>query len=118
MESSRGLRWNRLRSFSICTAPGPFSQYQKGDVAYVGNGLDDNAVTGFVTPLPRDKIFAFRGIAVSAFCEATVQAPPFIACGRAGNGLVVLEAKSPMPARQLAYIAAFINLAVRWRFNW
>ena len=23
-----------------------------------------------------------------------------------------------MPARQLAYIAAFINLAVRWRINW
>src|SRR4051812_27605660 len=88
---------------------GLFSEYQKGDVAYVGNGLDDNAVVGFVTPLPDDKTFAFLGIAVSAFCEATVQAPPFVACGRAGNGLVVLEAKLPMQPRQLAYIAAFIN---------
>jgi hypothetical protein len=97
---------------------GLFSEYTKGDVAYVGNGLDDNAVNGFVKPLSGDKVFAFRGIVVSAFCEATVQAPPFVACGRAGNGLVVLEAKTPMPPRQLAYIAAYINLAVRWRFNW
>lgn len=97
---------------------GLFSDYEKGDVAYVGNGMTDNAVTGFVKPLPKDKVFDFAGIAISAFCEATVQTPPFVACGRAGNGLVVLEPKSPMPTRQLAYIAAYINMAVRWRFNW
>ena len=97
---------------------GLFSEYQEGDVAYVGNSLDNNAVAGFVKPLPSDRMFTSRGIAVSAFCEATVQAPPFIACGRAGNGLVVLKAKSPMPSGQLAYIAAYINLAMRWRFNW
>jgi hypothetical protein len=97
---------------------GLFSEYETGDVAYVGNGLTDNAVVGFVTPLPDDRVFETIGIAVSAFCEATVQAPPFVACGRAGNGLVVLEPKSSMPVRQLAYIAAYINLAVRWRFNW
>lgn len=97
---------------------GLFSEYENGDVAYVGNGFSNNAVVGFVTPLADDKVFSYMGIAVSAFCEATVQAPPFIACGRAGNGLVVLEPKSPMPGRQLAYIAAYINLAVMWRFNW
>jgi hypothetical protein len=97
---------------------GLFVHYKKGDVAYVGNGLDNNAVVGLVTPLMTDKVFTFRGIAVSAFCEATVQIPPFVACGRAGNGLVVLEPRSPMPVRQMAYIAAFINLAVCWRFNW
>jgi hypothetical protein len=97
---------------------GLFSEYQKGDFAYVGNGLTDNAVVGFVTPLPDDRVFEAISIVVSAFCEATVQGPPFVACGRAGNGLVVLEPKSPMPVRQLAYIAAYINLAVRWRFNW
>lgn len=97
---------------------GLFSEYDKGDVAYIGNGLADNAVVGFVTPLEDDKVFKFIGIAVSAFCEATVQTPPFIACGRAGNGLSVLEPKSPMPVQQLAYIAAYINMALRWRFNW
>lgn len=98
---------------------GLLSEYEKGDVAYVGNGeMADNGLAGFVTPLSDDKVFTFTGIAVSAFCEATVQTPPFIACGRAGNGLVVLEPLSPMPVRQLAYIAAYINMAVRWRFNW
>jgi hypothetical protein len=97
---------------------GLFSEYEKGDVAYIGNGLTNNAVVGFVTPLSDDKVFNKISIVVSAFCEATVQAPSFVACGRAGNGLVVLEPKSPMPVRQLAYIAAYINLAVRWRFNW
>ena len=97
---------------------GLFSEYDKGEVAYVGNGLADNAVVGFVTPLEDDKVFGFIGIAVSAFCEATVQTPPFIACGRAGNGLSVLEPKSPMPVEQLAYIAVYINSALRWRFNW
>jgi len=97
---------------------GLFSEYEAGDVAYVGNGLADNAVVGFVKPLEGDKVFNFIGIAVSAFCEATVQTPPFIACGRAGNGLSVLEPKSKMPIQQLAYIAAYINSAVRWRFNW
>lgn len=97
---------------------GLFSEYGQGDVAYVGNGLSNNAVVGFVKPLPDDKEFYFRGIAISAFCEATVQAPPFVACGRAGNGLVVLEPRSAMTVRQLAYIASYINLAVQWRFNW
>jgi hypothetical protein len=97
---------------------GLFTDYDKGNVAYVGNGLSNNAVVGFVSPLEDDKVFSCLGIAVSAFCEATVQAPPFVACGRAGNGLVVLEPKSPMQVRQLAYVAAYINLAVRWRFNW
>lgn len=98
---------------------GLFSEYEKGDIAYVGNGgMADNAVVGFVTPLPDDKVFHFPGIAISAFCEATIQTPPYVACGRAGNGLVVLEPKSPMSTRQLAYIAAYINMAVRWRFNW
>ncbi len=91
---------------------GLFSEYKKGDVAYVGNGgLGDNAVVGFVEARPKDKVFKFPAIVISAFCEATLQTPPFIACGRAGNGLVVLEPKEPMSIRQLAYIAAYINIA-------
>ena len=97
---------------------GLFSEYATGDVAYVGNGLGDNAVVGFVTPRETDKVFTFRAIVISAFCEATVQLPPFVACGRAGNGLTVLEPRTSMTMGQLAYIAAYINSAVRWRFNW
>ena len=97
---------------------GLFSEYAPGDVAYVGNGLVSNGVVGFVTPLPGDKIFKFTGIAISAFCETTVQAPPFVACGRAGNGLTVLEPRTPMSTDELGYTAAYINLAVRWRFSW
>ncbi|UWU68216.1 hypothetical protein [Bradyrhizobium sp. NC92] len=97
---------------------GLYSEYDSGEVPYIGNGFPDNGVTGFVTPLPDDKVFQFTGIAVSAFCEATVQAAPFVACGRAGNGLSVLEPKSPMPLEQLAYIASYINTDLRWRFNW
>ena len=69
-------------------------------------------------PLPNDKVFNFRGIAMSAFCEATVQTAPFVACGRAGNGLVVLEPRVLMKPSELAYFAAYINQALRWRFNW
>ena len=97
---------------------GLFSDYELGNVAYVGNSLVDNAVVGYVSPLTKDKVFEYPAIAVSAFCEATVQLPPFIACGRAGNGLVVLEPRSPMSLAILATITAYINLAVQWRFNW
>jgi hypothetical protein len=95
-----------------------FSDYSPGSVAYVGNGFGDNAVVGFVEALPKDKVFKFTGIAISAFCEATIQAPPFIACGRAGNGLVVLEPKNEMQLGQLAYVAAYVNSALRWKFSW
>jgi len=95
-----------------------FSLYKPGDIPYVGNGLSDNAVMGLVKPLPGDRVFEFRGVALSAFCEATVQSPPFIGCGRAGNGIIVLEPQTPMSAAQLACTASYINLAVRWRFSW
>lgn len=97
---------------------GLFTDYEPGQIAYVGNSLDDNAVVGFVEPLPKDKIFKSRSIAVSAFCQATVQAPPFVACGRAGNGMVVLEPRVSMEMGKLAYFAAYINQTVQWRFNW
>ena len=97
---------------------GLFADYDAGKVAYVGNSLGDNAVVGFVKPTPHDKVFKFRAIAVSSFCEATVQLPPFVACGRAGNGLVVLEPQASMTTGELAYFAACINKTLRWRFNW
>lgn len=97
---------------------GLLSQYEAGDIAYVGNGLTDNGVLAYVTPLDGDRIFHNPAIVISAFCEATVQMPPFIACGRAGNGLVVLTPKTEMDLASMACIAAYINVAVRWRFNW
>ena len=97
---------------------GLFSDYELGSVAYVGNGQGDNGFVGKVTPLPTDRVFNFTAIVISAFCEATVQPPPFIACGRAGNGLVILEPKDAMPLEQLFCAAAYFNQALKWRFNW
>jgi hypothetical protein len=56
-------------------AAASFASYEGGDVAYVTNGFKDNGVLGFVSPRVGDRVFNFRGIALSAFCEATVQAP-------------------------------------------
>lgn len=87
-------------------------------MAYVTNGFRDNGVLGFVKPKPKDKVFKFLGLAVSAFSEATVQIPPFIARGNGGSGLLVLEPKVALTAEQLAFYAAYINTFIRWRFSW
>jgi hypothetical protein len=95
-----------------------FSNYPPGDVAFVTNGFRDNGVLGFVQPRSSDEVFDFLGIVLSAFCEATVQIPPFIARGNGGSGLIVLEPRKPMTAGELGYIAACINTSLKWRFNW
>src|ERR1043166_5302987 len=95
-----------------------FANYAPGEVAYVTNGFRDNGVLGFVKAKADDRVFDFTGIVLSAFCEATVQIPPFIARGNGGSGLIVLEPKQPMTAAQLGYIAASINTSLKWRFNW
>jgi len=97
---------------------GAFVDYEPGDVAFLTNGFTDNGLVGYVTPKAKDRVFTFPALVVSAFCEATVQLPPFLAYGAAGTSLVVLEPRSPMTAGQLAYIAAYINQVHRWRFNW
>lgn len=93
-------------------------RYASGNVAYITNGLRDNGIVGFVKPKPRDKVFNRVGIVLSAFCEATVQIPPFIARGNGGSGLMVLEPKEPLTADQLGFVAAYINTFVSWRFSW
>jgi hypothetical protein len=95
-----------------------FERYAAGDVAYVTNGFRDNGVLGFVKAKPGDKVFKYLGLAVSAFCEATVQIPPFVARGNGGSGLLVLEPKEPLTADQLAFYAAYLNTFIRWRFSW
>lgn len=97
---------------------GGFSNHAKGDIAFVTNGFRNNGVLGFVKSKQDDRVFNFVGIVLSAFCEATVQIPPYIARGNGGSGLIVLEPINPMSADKLAHIAAYINTAVRWRFNW
>jgi hypothetical protein len=95
-----------------------FSSYQAGKVFFVTNGFRLNGVLGFVKPKPKDKVFKFLGIVLSAFCEATVQKPPFIARGNGGSGLMVLEPRETMTLAELGYIAAYVNEAIRWRFSW
>jgi hypothetical protein len=95
-----------------------YENYQPGDTAFVTNGLRDNGIVGYVTPKARDKVFKNAGIALSAFCEATVQIPPFVARGNGGSGLIVLEPIEPLTLDQLGYIAAYINEFVSWRFSW
>lgn len=95
-----------------------FSRYDPGSVAYVTNGFRDNGVVGFVRPKAADRVYETICIVLSAFCEATVQLPPFIARGNGGSGLIVLEPRKTMTADQLVGIAAYINSALRWRFSW
>lgn len=101
-----------------------FEEYEQGACAYVSNTSDANGVMGFVKPRPTDIVFGFTGIVINSFsrtprsCGARVQIPPFIACGRSGNGLLVLEPRKPMSNGRLAYIAAYINRVHGWRFTW
>ena len=95
-----------------------FDQHAPGPVAFITNGFRNNGVVGFVTSAPTDRQFDFTGIALSAFAEATVQTPPFIARGNGGSGLIVLEPRTPMTPDQLGSVAAYINTRVRWRFSW
>ena len=103
---------------------GLFAEYEPGSVAYVSNASDSNGVVGFVEPLANDTVFHFSGIVVNAFsrtpgsCGARIQVAPFVACGRSGNGLLVLEPRRPMTNGQLASIAAYLNRAHGWRFTW
>ena len=103
---------------------GLFAEYEPGAVAYVSNARDCNGVVGFVEPRTGDTVFSFTAIVVNAFsrtpgsCGARIQTPPFIACGRSGNGLLVLEPRQPMTTGQLAHTAAYLNRAHGWRFTW
>jgi hypothetical protein len=94
-----------------------FKSYDQGDTRFISNGFYNNGVVGLVTPHPKDRIFNFRGICVSAFCEATVQEPPFLPRGNGGSGLLVLEPKKKMSYDELLYYAAYINKFLKWRFS-
>lgn len=103
---------------------GLFTEYEPGTVAYISNTSDDNGVVGFVEPQQDDTVFNFTAIVVNAFsrtpnsCGARIQTPPFLASGRSGNGLLVLEPRTKMTLDQLAHMAGYLNHAHGWRFTW
>ena len=95
-----------------------FGSYDPGATAFVSNGFSNNGVAGYVEAKKGDKVFNDRSLCISAFCEATVQEPPFVARGNGGSGLVVLVPKETMTRMALLGIAAYINEAIRWRFSY
>ena len=95
-----------------------FGEHEEGDTAFISNTHENNGVLGYVEPLGGDRIFTNTALVVSTFCEASVQLPPFVARGNGGSGLIVLEPRVATSNVYLAYIAAYMNLKLKWRFNW
>lgn len=93
-----------------------FEQHKKGVVPFVTNGFHSNGIVGFIEPLKGERMFKEKAICVSAFCEATVQHPPFLPRGNGGSGLIVLTPKNQMSDDELYYYAAQINRQ-SWRFS-
>lgn len=93
-----------------------YEKHEKGVVPFISNGLYNNGILGFVTPLKGERIFKEDAICVSSFCEATVQKAPFLPRGNGGSGLVVLIPKTKMMLDELYAYAAQINRQ-RWRFS-
>lgn len=94
-----------------------FERYDRGEIPFISNGFINNGVVGFVSPFKGDRVFKFMGICVSAFCEATVQEPPFLPRGNGGSGLTVLEPIKEMSKDELFYYASYINQSHQWRFS-
>jgi hypothetical protein len=93
-----------------------FEVHKKGPIPFVTNGFHNNGIVGFVEPLKGERVFNDRAICVSAFCEATVQYPPFLPRGNGGSGLIVLTPKEEMVEDELYFYAAQINKQ-SWRFS-
>ena len=94
-----------------------FDDHEVGPVAFVSNG-EGSGIVGYVKPLENETVFHKAGIAISAMSGASIQAPPFIARGSGGSGLVVLQPVKEMIPEQLLCVAAVYNCSTRWRFSW
>lgn len=85
---------------------------------FISNGKLNNGIVGYVTPLESDRVFEEKGICISAFCEATIQNPPFLPRGNGGSGLIVLTPLKPMNEELLTFYAAYINKYCNWMFSY
>ena len=94
-----------------------FDDHEAGEVPFVSNG-EGRGIVGYVKPLRNETVFRKPGIAISAMSGASLQAPPFIARGSGGSGLVVLQPREDMIPEQLLCVAADYNFGTKWRFNW
>jgi len=107
------------KHFDIITAHSKaFSDYSEGKVAFISNGFYNNGILGYVDSYGKDKVFTELAICVSAFCEATVQKPPFLPRGNGGSGLTVLVPKQSMTYDELLNYAGFINTFIKWRYSY
>ena len=105
--------------FDIVTAhSSASSDYSEGSVAFVSNGFYNNGIIGYVEPYGNCKVFEQLAICVSAFCEATVQRPPFLPRGNGGSGLTVLIPKQKMNYDELLNYASMINTFLKWRYSY
>ncbi len=93
-----------------------YEHYEEGDIPFVTNGDYDNSLVGYVKPLEKDRVFEKASICLSSFCEATIQAPPFLPRGNGGSGLVVLVPKKEMSEEELYFYTAQINM-MKWKFS-
>ena len=93
-----------------------FEAHEIGDTPFISNGFENNGVVGFVKPLGGEKVFSTLGLCISAFCEATVQRPPYLPRGNGGSGLTVLVPKEKMSDEEFYWYAGCINYR-RWRFS-
>lgn len=95
-----------------------FESYDLGDVPFVSNGSFNNGIIGYVTPYENDRVFESKGICISAFCEATIQNPPFLPRGNGGSGLIVLTPLKAMDDEIMTFYAAYINKYCSWMFSY
>lgn len=94
-----------------------YSSYDSGEIPFISNGLLNNGIVGYITPDEGDRLFTKKSICLSAFCEATIQKPPFIARGNGGSGLTVLTPLKDMNEEVLLFYSAYFNIYCKWRFS-
>ena len=95
-----------------------YDSYDFGETPFISNGMMNNGIVGYVTPLETDRVFYTKSICISAFCEATIQNPPFMPRGNGGSGLIVLTPLKSMTDELMIYYAAYINKYCNWRFSY
>lgn len=106
--------------FDVVTAKSKsIEDYSEGSVPFISNGFYNNGIISLVEPFDSDRVINELAICVSAFCEATVQKPPFIGRGNGGSGITILIPKNKkIKYSDLIGYASFINTNIKWRFSY